>query len=88
MSEMSALPQVQNRRKILVSGDIRADFKRAEIFKDGQLLKLTPLEAQLLEIFLRNPEIIIKKRTVLRKAVGRTRQFCGGQHADGFGKPG
>ena len=47
MSEMSALPQVQNRRKILVSGDIRADFKRAEIFKDGQLLKLTPLEAQL-----------------------------------------
>lgn len=61
MSEMSALPQVQNRRKILVSGDIRADFKRAEIFKDGQLLKLTPLEAQLLEIFLRNPEIIIKR---------------------------
>lgn len=67
MSEMSALPQVQNRRKILVSGDIRADFKRAEIFKDGQLLKLTPLEAQLLEIFLRNPEIIIKRGQFLEK---------------------
>lgn len=62
-----ALPQVQNRRKILVSGDIRADFKRAEIFKDGQLLKLTPLEAQLLEIFLRNPEIIIKRGQFLEK---------------------
>lgn len=67
MSEMSALPQVQNRRKILVSGDIRADFERAEIFKDGQLLKLTPLEAQLLEIFLRNPEIIIKRGQFLEK---------------------
>lgn len=67
MSEMSALPQVQNRRKILVSGDIRADFKRAEIFKDGQLLKLTPLEAQLLEIFLRNPQIIIKRGQFLEK---------------------
>ena len=70
MSEMSALPQVQNRRKILVSGDIRADFKRAEIFKDGQLLKLTPLEAQLLEIFLRNPEIIIKILQFLEKLWG------------------
>ena len=49
------------------SGDIRADFKRAEIFKDGQLLKLTPLEAQLLEIFLRNPEIIIKRGQFLEK---------------------
>ena len=55
------------RRKILASGDIRADFERAEIFKDGQLLKLTPLEAQLLEIFLRNPEIIIKRGQFLEK---------------------
>ena len=51
-ADLSTLPQGYNRRKILASGDIRADFERAEIFKDGQLLKLTPLEAQLLEIFL------------------------------------
>jgi len=64
---LSTLPQGYNRRKILASGDIRADFERAEIFKDGQLLKLTPLEAQLLEIFLRNPEIIIKRGQFLEK---------------------
>ena len=66
-ADLSTLPQGYNRRKILASGDIRADFERAEIFKDGQLLKLTPLEAQLLEIFLRNPEIIIKRGQFLEK---------------------
>ncbi len=66
-ADLSDLPQAQNRRKILASGDIRADFERAEVLKGGQPVKLTPLESQLLEIFLRNPEVIIKRGQFLEK---------------------
>lgn len=54
-------------RKIVVSGDIRADLENVQVWKKGELLKLTPVEFQLLEIFLNHSEVIVRRRMLLER---------------------
>ena len=54
-------------RRFLISGDIRADLENVQVWKKGELLKLTPVEFQLLEIFMNNPEVIVRRNVLLEK---------------------
>lgn len=58
---------VQPKRKMINSGDIRADLENVQVWKEGELLRLTPMEFQLLEIFLNNPEVIVRRSLLLEK---------------------
>ena len=54
----------------LVYGDIKIDPEKYKAYKNNIELKLAPIEFQLLQFFLENPEKIISKKTLMNKIWG------------------
>ncbi len=57
---------------IFVSGDLRVDRDRYEVFVRGQLIKLTPLEYRLLHTLVRHAGKVVTRRQLLREVWGET----------------
>lgn len=72
---LARLTVIQRRRKqpdepVLILGELRLDFGRREVFFSDRLLKLTPIEYQLLRLLARNAGRILTQKQILRDVWG------------------
>ncbi len=56
---------INNSGKIFVSFDLEVDLNKRKVFKSGNELILRNIEFKLLEIFVANPEVVIKRERIL-----------------------
>ena len=55
---------------IFKAGDIELNLKTRIVTVKGKIVKLTPKEFDLLELFMKNPEIVFSKDTILNRIWG------------------
>lgn len=55
---------------VIVLGELTVDLERDAVFRNGELIPLTPYEFALLRLFARNPGKLLTHRTILREVWG------------------
>lgn len=65
-----AMPELKKEREAVTVGRVRIDFATHEVSVDGTVVKLTPIEYDLLEILSSTPRRVIPHRMLLEKVWG------------------
>lgn len=59
--------EAQTNTKVYVCGDVTIDVDRQQVTKQGEVVALRKMEYELLELFIRNAELVLKREVILRE---------------------
>lgn len=65
-----ALRKTNVKNNIICIGNITLDLEKHGVYKDGESVSLTPLEYDLLELFMRNPNLLFSRDQLLDQIWG------------------
>ena len=64
------LDAVKNEKQILESGDLKMDFEKHRVYRDGVRIDLTAKEFELLHILMNSPGKVFSRDTLLEEVWG------------------